>query len=101
FYFFVHSIRRTAIVYRDATGMWWDNKFQPLVSSVFNLIINLILVNFIGLYGIIISSVLSMIVIDIPWESRYLCKNTLEIKEYKYYFKLIKGFISLLFAIVL
>lgn len=101
FYFFVHSIRRTAIVYRDATGMWWDNKFQPLVSSVFNLIINLILVNFIGLYGIIISSILSMIVIDIPWESRYLCKNTLEIKEYKYYFKLIKGFISLLFAIVL
>lgn len=73
-YFFVHGIRRTIITFRDAAGMWNDNKWQPIVSASFNLIVNCILINVIGIYGVLISSILSMILIDMPWETGKICK---------------------------
>ena len=68
-YYFIHTIRRTIIMYRDASGLWEDNRFQPLVSAAVNLVINISLVNIIGLNGIIISTIISMVFVDIPWES--------------------------------
>lgn len=100
-YFFVHSIRRTAIVFRDAKGMWWDNKWQPLVSAIINLIINIVLVKLIGLTGVVISSIFSMIIVDIPWESHCLCRNALEISEWKYYIKLLKYLLTICLALLI
>lgn len=74
-YFYVHMIRRTIIVFRDAAGMWRDNKWQPIVSAIFNLLVNIMLVQIIGVYGVILSSVLSMTIIDIPWEAKKFCKR--------------------------
>lgn len=99
-YFYVHMIRRTIILFRDAAGMWRDNKWQPIVSAIFNLSVNIILVQVIGLYGVILSSVLCMIIIDIPWEAKKFCKRIdLDVKIYM--FCLLKySFVSLLVGFV-
>lgn len=89
-YFFVHCIRRTIIMYRDATGMWWDNKFQPLVSASVNLILNIVLLNYIGIYGIIISTLIAMIFVDIPWETLVFLKKNLNIDPKEYFKKILK-----------
>lgn len=83
-YFFVHTIRRTIIMFRDAAGMWNENKFQPIVSAVFNLIINIILIQYIGVNGVIISTILSMLLIDIPWESITFFKSMFSTKCFRY-----------------
>lgn len=83
-YFFIHMIRRTIIMYRDAYGAWKDNRFQPIVSALFNLIVNIILVQFIGVNGIILSTILSMILIDIPWETITFFRNTSKYNVKKY-----------------
>jgi O-antigen/teichoic acid export membrane protein len=87
-YFFVHTIRRTIIVYRDATGKWWDNRFQPVISGLFNLIVNVILINIIGINGVIISTILSMILIDVPWEANTFYKTYIDNNIKNYYKKL-------------
>lgn len=97
-YFFVHSIRRTIIVFRDGVGMWWENRFQPLISAVINLILNIILVKYIGIYGILISTIIAMIVVDIPMEAKVFCKNKINLSEREYIFKLIGYFITLTIA---
>lgn len=91
-YFFVHCIRRTIIAFRDGAGMWQDNKWQPIVSAVFNLILNVILVNIIGIAGVLISSILSMILIDIPWETNAFCSR-INMKNKEYIFLLLKYFL--------
>lgn len=83
-YFFVHNIRRTIITFRDGAGMWQDNQYQPIVSALFNIIFNIILVNIIGIAGILISSILSMLLIDIPWESNMFCKK-IRMKTLEYF----------------
>lgn len=88
-YFFIHSIRKTILTYRDACGMWADNMFQPIVSGILNLIINIVLVQHINLYGVIISTLLCMIFIDIPWESKEFFNKQFNKKPFKYYKRII------------
>lgn len=84
-YFFIHSIRRTIIMFRDAAGMWKDNQWQPIVSAIFNVVTNMVLVQQIGLAGVLISSILSMVIIDIPWEAITFFKSKLECNSTKYF----------------
>lgn len=88
-YFFVHAIRRTILVFRDGTGMWKDNQWQPIVSATVNIIVNIVLVTKIGVQGVLISTILSMVVIDIPWEAMVFCKQKIGWKSTKYFMYLI------------
>ena len=54
-------------VYKDAGGIWHEDRFRPLVSGVCNLVINVIMVQFFGIYGIVLSTVISYFLISIPW----------------------------------
>lgn len=66
-YFFVYEINQLLNMYKDAAGIWHEDRFRPLVTALANLIMNLIFVQFIGIYGIILSTVLSMIFVGMPW----------------------------------
>lgn len=65
-YFYVHSLNTFLNSYKDASGIWHEDRFRPLIEAVTNLILNLVLVNFIGLYGIVLSTIFSMILVA-PW----------------------------------
>lgn len=77
-YFFVNCSRQITLVYKDALGLWKEDCLRPYVEAGVNLILNLILVNFIGLEGVIIATVISMGIVTSPWEVKVL---------YKHYFK--------------
>ncbi len=66
---------------KDAAGLWHADRFRPLIGASANLILNIILVQFIGLYGIILSTVFSYIFISMPWLIhnlfKYLYKESL------------------------
>lgn len=97
-YFYIHTIRRTIIVFRDGAGMWWENRFQPLISAVLNLVLNIILVQFIGVYGILLSTIIAMTIIDIPMESKVFCDNKVYMSMKEYILIIIKYFIILIIS---
>lgn len=66
-YFFVRQLNSLFSTYKDASGMWHEDRFRPLVAALTNLVLNLILVQFIGIYGILISTVLAIICVGMPW----------------------------------
>lgn len=66
-YFYVYELITIFTTYKDAAGMWHRDRFRAIASSVTNLTLNIILVQYIGLYGIILSSVISLVIIAIPW----------------------------------
>lgn len=65
-YFFVNCLNVFFNSYKDASGMWHKDRFRPLVEAITNLTLNIILVRYIGLYGIILSTIFSMIFVT-PW----------------------------------
>ena len=67
-YFILYQGRKVVITYKDAAGLWWEDRFRPFVMAGTNLISNLIMVQFIGIWGIVLSTILSLLV-SIPWET--------------------------------
>jgi len=66
-YFFIYELNQLLNTYKDAAGIWHEDRFRPLVTALTNLTLNLISVQFIGLYGVVLSTVLSMLFVGIPW----------------------------------
>ena len=52
---------------KDAAGIWHADRFRPLIGALANLLMNIAFVQFIGLYGIILSTIISYIIISMPW----------------------------------
>ena len=85
-YFFVHKWCDMLYVYQEAKGLWWENRFVPISAAIVNLIINLILVKIIGLAGILISTIVSVLFIYDFGYAKILFINYFNIKgEFKKY----------------
>lgn len=67
-YFYVYQIRKVILTYKDAGGIWWEDRFRPYIMMIVNLVGNFIMVQFIGIYGVILSTIISMLV-SIPLEN--------------------------------
>jgi len=66
-YFYLFTTNQYLCLYKDAAGMWHEDRFRPLVSGIVNLSLNLILVNYIGIFAIILSTILSYAIVTLPW----------------------------------
>lgn len=73
-YFIGYEYVMLLSVYKDAGGIWHEDRFRPLISGIANLILNIVLVQFIGLYGIILSTIISVFGISAPWITRNVYK---------------------------
>lgn len=88
-YLFAEEAPRTMVIFKDAGGIWKEDKFRPLICAGVNLILNLLLVNFIGLYGILISTIISLLFIDIPWLIHNIDKHLLKIDKKHFVVKIL------------
>lgn len=66
-YYYVYEINRILNVYKDAGGIWHKDRFRPLITSFVNLSMNLIMVQFWGIYGVLLSTILSTMFVGMPW----------------------------------
>ena len=76
-YFFTSQMGNVCFTYRQAVGLWWQDKVRPLIEASVNLILNIILVKYMGVIGVLISTIICLVFINCVWGSKIL---------YKYYF---------------
>ena len=78
---------------KDAAGLWHSDRFRPLIGAIVNLVLNIIFVKYIGLYGIILSTVFSYVFISMPWLVHNLFKYLYKTSSLKAYIKDLVGYI--------
>ncbi len=66
YYFFV-GINRVPTMFKDAAGIWHRDRFRPLTAALVNLALNLLTVRYIGLFGVLLSTVVSIVFVELPW----------------------------------
>ena len=71
--------------YKDSSGKWHSDRFRPFVTAVVNLSLNIIMVNWIGLYGILLSTIISYWAVNIPWLFHRVFVDVFSSKEKKDY----------------
>ena len=96
--FFFEQLRKIVLTYKDAAGMWWHDKWRPLVGCLVNLILNLLLVKTIGVAGVAISTVISYALVEMPWETHVLFKYYFKKSEREYYREILISTITLLIS---
>lgn len=85
-YFYVYQIRKVILTYKDAGGIWWEDRYRPYIVMVVNLVCNLVMVQFIGIYGVILSTIISMIV-SIPIENYTVFKYIFHLSSKDFYIR--------------
>ena len=82
-YFFTYKMGDIIYIYREAMGLWWRGKLVPIVSAAVNLSVNIALVKWIGLPGVVISTIVSLTFILVPCNAVVL---------FKYYYNSLRKF---------
>ena len=82
-YFYLKVIGEISTLVRNSSGIWWEGKWIAVFESIINLLLNIILVQFWGIEGIILATVISMLLINIPFETYYVYKYYLGIHPWK------------------
>ncbi len=71
-YYYSMGANKLINMFKDAAGIWRMDRWRPLTAALVNLGLNLATVRWLGLYGVLLSSVVSIVFIQIPWLFRNL-----------------------------
>lgn len=66
-YLYVIEINQLLNTYKDAGGVWHKDRFRPLVGDVVIVFLDWILIKSWGIYGVMLSTVFSMVIVTMPW----------------------------------
>ncbi|MBE6731205.1 MAG: polysaccharide biosynthesis protein [Ruminococcaceae bacterium] len=66
-YFFVEQINQVLHTYKDASGIWHEDRFRPLVTAIANVVLNIVLIQFFGIYGVLFATFISTAFVGMPW----------------------------------
>lgn len=97
--FYQTLMRRSFAIFKDAAGIWLEDKFVPLIESVINIVFSIILGHFLGLLGIFIGTFLSGLVIWLYSYPEFVYKKLFE-RDKKLYYKETLGYFSLYTVII-
>lgn len=88
--FYTVNIRRVVMTYKDAAGIWYPDKYRPLVGCIVNLSLSLFLVKHYAISGILIAAIISNFLVEFPWETYILFRIYFKKSYTQYYSSLIK-----------
>lgn len=64
FYFYILKLGDMRYAYFEGAGLWWKSRYIAVAESICNQLLNIVLVRWIGVLGVILATVISLILID-------------------------------------
>lgn len=100
--YFIQYLRLTVLVYRDATGTFYYDRWKPIIEGPVNVVLSILFVFWFGVAGVIIATVITNVLICDIIEPYALYKYGFKQKTIKYYilnYSLILVFVGALFVL--
>lgn len=89
FYFYIMQSRQTLVAFKSAAGLWRQDRWKPIVAGAVNLCTNVLLVVYLPdaykLDGVILSTIIGFVFIQIPWEAHVVFSSFFGRHEYRKY----------------
>lgn len=84
--YFMNFMRQAMIVFREASGTFYHDRYKPILEGVLNLVLSVILVKAIGITGVLIGTIITNLTICMPIEPYVLYKYGFNRSIKKYHF---------------
>ena len=90
-YFYVNQSRQLLLSFKSAAGLWQQDRWKPVTAGLVNLSLNIAFVKFLPaeykLDGVILSTIVSFAVVQIPWESHVMFSAFFNSSQARVYWK--------------
>lgn len=89
--YYLSGMRQTCITYKSTMGLFWNDRYKPLVESAINFMVSIILATNLGFAGILLGTLISTITTSFWVEPYVLYKHGFKVplsdyfKRYAYY----------------
>ena len=100
FTFYFNITRQCMGQFKEAAGIFYEDRFIPLIESLVNLVFSIIFLKFFGLAGVFMGTIMSSMVLHLYSYPKFVYKGVLK-RRYKEYFKMFFGYTCLAIIIIL
>lgn len=85
FSFYLTYMRKAVLMFRDAAGLYWNDRYKPLAESIINLTASIYLTIHYGVIGVMLGGIISTMLTCFWIEPYVLFNNGIDIKLKDYY----------------
>ncbi len=85
--YFIQFSRRSLLLFRDATGLFYCDRWKSLVEGIVNLILSWIFVQFWGIVGVLAATIITNMCICLVVEPYILHKHVFKVSCIRYYIR--------------
>lgn len=99
--FYITKMRNVTNMFKNCAGLMWNDRFKPIIETIINIIVSIILIKIIGLSGVFIGTIVSTVLVPFWVEPYVLYKNYFNFKVNNYFIRyLIYTVITLISGII-
>lgn len=84
--YFIQFMRSAVLSFRDASGTFYQDRYKPLIEGIVNLALSLIAVQYLGIFGVVLATIITNIFITHLVEPYVLFRYGLYQNVRKHYF---------------
>ena len=102
-FFYIVQSRQVLLAFKSAASLWRQDRWKPIVAGAVNLVTNILFVLFLPdaykLDGVIFSTIIGLVLIQVPWESHVMFTNFFGRAESRAYWRAHVGFAAFTVAL--
>lgn len=94
--FYMSTIRSTAKVYKDSLGLFWNDRYKPIIEGIINIVVSIAFARKLGIIGVFLGTLISNIATTFWVEPYVVYKHIFNINLKEYFYQWLKYIISTL-----
>ena len=100
-YYYLRTMKYTISSFKSAAGIFYEDRFVPLIESIVNIVFSILFAKLFGLSGIILGTIVSTLVLYIYSYPKYVYKKLFQKNIWQFYLQNIKyAIFTLVFIII-
>lgn len=93
--FYIIGIRKVPLTFKEAMGLLWYDRFKPIIEAVLNIVISIAFIERMGIAGILLGTIVSMVLTSLWVEPHVLFKYGFSMSSRQFWFR---NFIYFIFS---
>ena len=85
--FYLKGMRVVINIYRDSLGLFWYDRYKPILEAIVNLVASIVLAKVFGIVGVFIGTALSTILVCLWVEPYILYRYAFKVSVRNYFFR--------------
>lgn len=94
---YLQITRYTNNSFKEAAGIYYEDRFVPIIESIVNIVMSIILLHYFGLAGVFMGTICSNLVLHLYSYPRFVYTKLLKNSYSDYYYNFFKNFVTIMF----